>query len=240
MYCICLGICYFSSRLHLVGIISQRCTEEVIVNSLCDNLVVRCRGFLIQVGESICHIVGKVEHCRPPFVIEANCIDSVDLIAEDANLGHGLRSRETSLGINFPYQQCRPKGRSHSYGVRTTGQLQAPASLGGVVDDIIPNMAILLSKEEPLHGKFAVNLADYSKLWEAYLYPPAESTDSLNGISSAGYGRWIRRTTNGINYYNVCSKCGYETVLDTQSKYCPNCGFPMDLGMPDLAGKEEC
>ena len=132
------------------------------------------------------------------------------------------------------------KGRSHSYGVRTTGQLQAPASLGGVVDDIIPNMAILLSKEEPLHGKFAVNLADYSKLWEAYLYPPAESTDSLNGISSAGYGRWIRRTTNGINYYNVCSKCGYETVLDTQSKYCPNCGFPMDLGMPDLAGKEEC
>lgn len=132
------------------------------------------------------------------------------------------------------------KGRSHSYGVRTTGQLQAPASLGGVVDDIIPNMAILLSKEEPLHGKFAVNLADYSKLWEAYLYPPAESTDSLNCISSAGYGRWIRRTTNGINYYNVCSKCGYETVLDTQSKYCPNCGFPMDLGMPDLAGKEEC
>ena len=56
------------------------------------------------------------------------------------------------------------KGRSHSYGVRTTGQLKAPASLGGVVDDIIPNMAILLSKEEPLHGKFAVNLADYSKL----------------------------------------------------------------------------
>ena len=49
-------------------------------------------------------------------------------------------------------------------GVRTTGQLKAPASLGGVVDDIIPNMAILLSKEEPLHGKFAVNLADYSKL----------------------------------------------------------------------------
>lgn len=109
-----------------------------------------------------------------------------------------------------------------------------------IVHDIIPNMAILLSKEEPLHGKFAVNLADYSKLWEAYLYPPAESTDWLNCISSAGYGRWIRRTTNGINYYNVCSKCGYETVLDTQSKYCPNCGFPMDLGMPDLAGKEEC
>lgn len=28
-------------------------------------------------------------------------------------------------------QQCRPKGRSRSRGVRTTGQLQAPASIGG-------------------------------------------------------------------------------------------------------------
>ena len=126
-----LGICHFSSRLYLVGIVSQRRAKKIVINSVCDNLAERCRSFFIQIGESVCHIVGEVEHCRPPFVIDADCIDSVDLIAEDANLGHGLRSRETSLGINFPYQQCRPKGRSHSYGVRTTGQLQAPASLGG-------------------------------------------------------------------------------------------------------------
>ena len=52
-----------------------------------------------------------------------------------------------------------------------------------IVHEILPNVAILLSKEEPMYGKFAANLADYGKMWGAYLYPPTESADPLSYTS---------------------------------------------------------
>jgi hypothetical protein len=77
----------------------------------------------------------------------------------------------------------------------------------------------------------------FNKYIESLEQQPSEDCVSLNKdvmselpsvTPQPKVGKWIRSWCEWQQYLE-CSKCGYETGLRCDTKYCPNCGSKMEV-----------